>query len=308
MDKPFRTVREQMGLLESRGVKLDEGTLGVLEREGYYSVVNGYKEPFLDRLETQRANDDRFAFGTTFAYIYRLFLFDRDLRLTMFRYFSQAEASLKTVCAYHFAARHPEDVEAYLKRENYTLSQSYDRRVELLINDLKKIVHKSPYEDGSFKREYIKHYVMRHDGVPLWVLTNFLTLGQAFKFYEFQCESLQNEIARAFSNLYQESYDETIRVSPKMLRISYDHIKDFRNICAHDERLYCARVSPSRDTRFVALMSDLRIVLTKPEYTRMQHEVSKLIHGLMEDVNPRVTARVVEAMGIRNIGQTAIAS
>ena len=41
MDKPFKTVEEQVALLESRGMATDSNTPDILLREGYYSVVNG---------------------------------------------------------------------------------------------------------------------------------------------------------------------------------------------------------------------------------------------------------------------------
>lgn len=48
MDKPFLTLDEQVNRLKSRGLLVDTRTRWILEREGYYSVVNGYKWPFLD--------------------------------------------------------------------------------------------------------------------------------------------------------------------------------------------------------------------------------------------------------------------
>lgn len=55
MQKPFKTIDEQVGILSSRGLATDERTAGVLEREGYYCVVNGYKGPFIDHEATSRA-------------------------------------------------------------------------------------------------------------------------------------------------------------------------------------------------------------------------------------------------------------
>lgn len=49
MDKPFKSVAEQIAILESRGLECDNDTRLVLEREGYYPVVNGYKDLFLDQ-------------------------------------------------------------------------------------------------------------------------------------------------------------------------------------------------------------------------------------------------------------------
>ena len=49
MNKPFLTIEEQVDLLERRGVSTNDETSATLMREGYYSIVNGYKAPFLDR-------------------------------------------------------------------------------------------------------------------------------------------------------------------------------------------------------------------------------------------------------------------
>ena len=81
MDKPFKTIEEKVELLEARGVATDDGTPEVLLREGYYSVVNGYKAPFIDKEKTESAKDDRYLPGTSFADIYALFMFDRELRM-----------------------------------------------------------------------------------------------------------------------------------------------------------------------------------------------------------------------------------
>lgn len=81
MDKPFKTIEEQVELLEARGVTTDDDTPEVLLREGYYSVVNGYKAPFIDKEKTESAKDDRYLPGTSFADIYALFMFDRELRM-----------------------------------------------------------------------------------------------------------------------------------------------------------------------------------------------------------------------------------
>ena len=51
---------------------------------------------------------------------------------------------------------------------------------------------------------------------------NYLMLGQAFKFYEFQPESMRNSIAKSFSDLYSETHEVDKRISPRRLRLAYD--------------------------------------------------------------------------------------
>ncbi|ERI04236.1 hypothetical protein HMPREF9069_01627 [Atopobium sp. oral taxon 810 str. F0209] len=169
-------------------------------------------------------------------------------------------------------------------------------------------MHKYPYENYSFKRDYIQHYVRDHDEVPFWVLTNFLMLGQIFKFYDFQPESMRNAIAANFSSLYNESHIDTKKISPRRLRLAYDHIKDFRNICAHDERLYCARVSPSKSIKFVDMLNDLELVLSRDEFAKAQNDILNLISELMKDIGQSRTTNVLKSMGIQSISSTLMPS
>ncbi len=80
--------------------------------------------------------------GTRLDDLYRVFEFDRDLRLVMFRYFSMAEAVLKTVCSYDFTQVHVSEKEPYLDRRNYRSDRGYPERVDRLIRDFKSALGK----------------------------------------------------------------------------------------------------------------------------------------------------------------------
>ena len=61
MDKPFRTHDELICIMNARGLKTDNRTKFILEREGYYAVVNGYKDLFIDSDAKQSAKgEDRY--------------------------------------------------------------------------------------------------------------------------------------------------------------------------------------------------------------------------------------------------------
>lgn len=119
MDKPFKTIDEQIGILESRGLACDPETKEILSRESYYAIVNGYKQPFLAPDFKAGLAPERFVPGTTFEQLYCLYRFDRALRSVMMRHFAEAEAVLKTTCSYCFSEHHREDPEAYLEPSSY---------------------------------------------------------------------------------------------------------------------------------------------------------------------------------------------
>lgn len=299
MDKPFKSIDEQIAILESRGLECDNNTRLVLEREGYYPVINGYKDLFLD----QRGDSchELFVKGTKFSDIYRLFEFDRTLRLLMFEYFNKAEAVLKTVCSYRFAMAHKDSPEAYLDRDSYRADAGYRKKIDTLIGDFEKVLCRSKKWNSDYKRDYIRHYENNHDNTPVWILMNYLMLGQAFKFFEFQPESMRNSIAKSFSDLYFETHEVHKRISPRRLRLAYDHIKDFRNICAHDERLFCARVSPSHDVNLVGVLSDLELVLTEDDYKILRRNILLDALKLSDELSNDASAKVLFAMGVNDL-------
>lgn len=96
--KPYRSVDEQLRILRSRGMAVDAGAGHVLRREGYYPIVNGYKDLFLDRKACLTAGDDRYGTGARFDDLYALFLFDRELRELLFSAITRAEAALTRTC------------------------------------------------------------------------------------------------------------------------------------------------------------------------------------------------------------------
>lgn len=286
LSKPFKTIDEQIELLNSRGLQTDDATRGILEREGYYPVINGYKDLFLDNDASRSAGSDVYRSDASFDDIHRLFVFDRDLRATFMRYFAMAEAALKTVCAYQFTSRHPSEKNPYMNLENYSSKARCDKMAGKLISDFAKAIGKDSKHREWQRKPYLKHYIEDHDGeVPLWVLMNFATLSQAFKFYCFMDESMQNSIAKVFSGLYRDSYGKSKKIYPRDLRLAYDHIKDFRNICAHDERLYCARVSKSADTPIARVIEDLGLVLPKERYEELNNEVERLVKTVIDEID-----------------------
>lgn len=302
MDKPFKTIDEQIKILESRGMKVDESARDILLREGYYSVINGYKDLFIDKEQTGKAGEDRYKVGTTFDEVYRLFEFDRNLRLIMFRYFSIAEATLKTACAYNFSELHTGEKEAYLNTANYRNDAKYRKEIDRLISDFETALDRNPKKHPR-KKAYLDHYKKNHDEVPLWVLLRYMTLGQTFKFFDFQKESMRNAIAKSFSALYAQNHDKPVRIYDRNIRLVFDHIKDFRNICAHDERLYCAKVSPSRSVSVSDVISDLGLVLPKSENTRMIREVVSLLFETSDNLRTTNITSLMSSMGIVSIDE-----
>jgi abortive infection bacteriophage resistance protein len=300
MDKPFKTYDELMGILSSRGLVLGARTEYLLEREGYYPVVNGYKDPFLSK-----GHSDQYLEGTRFSEIYTLFVMDRHLRVVLFRYITLAEATLKSLSTYQFCERHQDDNEAYLRVDSYRSDRRYPGYVRKYVEELNRIIGRDPEKRPKYMRPYLKHYVDSHDNVPLWVLMNNLSLGQAFRFYDFQPESLRFDIAQRFQSLYDETHHGHRRITHAKLTKAYDHIKDFRNICAHDERLYCARVDKSQSTYFKDVVDDLQMVLSNDQYKSLCADITEQLIKASSDLHVIGLENVLPMMGYSSMDELA---
>ena len=249
--KPFKSIEEQVELLQSRGVKIDSTTAGILMREGYYSVVNGYKGPFIDEERTKEAGEDRYRPGTSFDDIYGVFAFDRDLRELTFHHLLRIEALLRTVSCYTFAERHPE-CSSYLDRGSFATQKEY--RELGLSNYARNMTRLQATFNNALenpRNEAVEHYLHEYGEVPIWVLANTLSFGAIEHFFNLMSREDQNLICRRIVQMT----DSPGHLAPISARRAIDVLVKFRNICAHDERLYCARVDKRNPVDYFGCVS-----------------------------------------------------
>jgi len=53
LEKVFKTLEEQVDLLKNRGLKVEQSDKKILEIENYYNVINGYKDLFLKKKNSE---------------------------------------------------------------------------------------------------------------------------------------------------------------------------------------------------------------------------------------------------------------
>ena len=303
MAKEFKTFEQLVELMESRGITTDEQTIPTLKRESYYAIINGYKDPFLDKMGMQRSAEDIYIPGTTFRQIYNLFMFDRQLRQTMFSYLTASEAALKNAVVYAFCERHPKPSE-YLERSNYVDSKNMlvpktyrgNKSEEYAINmaNLMRILN-GKLTNTKRMRPFVKHYLNCYGSVPLWVLQNDLTFGNIAHFYQLQTRNVQNAACKTIG----EIAGRNARLTPHDLLRVFDVLVGFRNICAHDERLYCATV---KGARFVDLIRYMNRILPQADMKRLMNDLGFLVHGNTRNIDAHVLLHVTSAMGVKSTG------
>ena len=249
-DKSYKSYRQQLNILRSRGMVIGKGSQGsrvmrILERENYYNVINGYKELFLASKATATA-DEVYKAGTTFDEVYALYNFDRDLRNIYLKYLLKIENTFKTVIAHEFSAKYGHD--NYLKIENF--DNSAERNISSsikLIGDIQQEIARQM----SKHHQVVTHYMTEHGYIPLWVLVNVLTFGKIEKFYKNMKPADKTAVAKQF-NLQPDELAKFMH----MLALA-------RNKCAHDERFFDIKFKERIRTKSIKNFSVLGIVRAK---------------------------------------------
>lgn len=262
--KPFKTIDEQIDILRSRGMIVDDSARDILLAENYYCVINGYKEMFIDDAASQFAADERYISGTRFDDVYALFLFDRALREKTFHYLIRAEAIVKTVSVYTFCEEHPEP-DSFLIRDNYTRREDYMPGRHLLGKDLSyflDLLDQRAYRQEKC-RDSIAYYREKHGSVPLWVLSNDLTFGNVSYFFNLLPRKMQNRICKRIVAL--RGSDDGLQLTPKAMRLALRTLVEFRNKCAHDERLFCEKVGPTKEDSYMDMVKKLSLILPEKD-------------------------------------------
>lgn len=284
MHKKYIDVDSQIELLESRGMSCDAKTAGRLMREGYYAIVNGYGKPFLDDHASLMAHEDRYVAGTEFAHVHALFSFDRTLRVLTFRELMRVEATIRAVAASAFLESHqgPEDyldAECYSTPRHYLLGeQAYERNLRRTIDTMSRLAHEHEEDDREDAR--LAHYRDNYDYMPLWVLFSDFSFGNLFHFVALMrrneqlvvCERLGEALGRAGGDrkLTRQALVEDMSAQVEV-----------RNMCAHGERLYDARVGMHDEMTYAQFARMLQRYLVPSEWERYSNDLVRLVDSYL---------------------------
>lgn len=249
-EKKYKSYRQQLNTLRARGMVIGKGSQGsrvmrILERENYYNVINGYKEPFLASKATATA-DEVYKTGTTFDEVYALYNFDRELRNIYLKFLLKIENTFKTVIAHEFSAKYGHD--NYLKIDNFNISGERNISSAIkLIGDIQQEIARQM----SKHHQAVTHYMTEHGYIPLWVLVNVLTFGKIENFYKNMKPADRTVVAKQFS-----LHPDELAKFMHMLALA-------RNKCAHDERFFDIKFKERIHTKSIKNFSVLGIVRAK---------------------------------------------
>lgn len=211
-DKEFKTIEQQIDILESRGLQVPDKQLAgdFLHRNNYYRV-SGYSLTL--------RNHDVFAPSATFQNIIDIYEFDYNLRHILLKYIELIEVTVKSVYSYEFTKVH--GATGHLDSGNFTdaaIHADIMQKAETQKNS------RLPHE------AYLKHFVNElHQDIPLWAFVDLLTISNISFLYKISEQPIKAEVAKALG--LKARGDEVLE---KFMH----HMTIIRNLCAHGSRLY----------------------------------------------------------------------
>ena len=216
--KPFLNYEEQIrNLIERKGMVITDREFAAskLEDISYFALIDGYKNLFYNPM-TRKYKE-----GTTFEDIVALYEFDEKLRALIFQYLCHFEQKMRSLISYHFCDTYSEKQEDYLDAAHYDNSRANKKKITGLIAILDREAKKNT------DHAYVVYQRKTYGNVPMWVIMKTLTFGQMSKMYSFLTTSMKTKISIHFEHVSEKELIQYMKV-----------LTLYRNVCAHNERLF----------------------------------------------------------------------
>jgi abortive infection bacteriophage resistance protein len=233
--KPFLTIPQQIALLQSRGMKIDQPQQAedCLQRVGYYRL-SAYWYPFRQSRpdpsrRTKRIVEDDFQAGTTFTAVFDLYVFDKKLRLLMLDALERIEIAIRTDVALLLGARaptaHHEPAELHSRFTTKTWPRGNGRHTTDHQEWLRKLTEVEKRSSADFVEHFRKKYPSSR--MPIWISTELWDFGMLSWFVGGMMSNDQIALASRYN------------IPRGDLLVSWLRMLNFiRNICAHHARLW----------------------------------------------------------------------
>ena len=304
-DKKFLTYNQQIKHLRDQKLIICSGVEDkkILCKSGYFNLINGYKMPFT----CGKNPDDTYKYikGTSISHFYALKEFDDDLRYLLFKYLSKVEEEIRAFAAYKFDEVNKKSGAAWFE------IQAYDPNCD--VSTIVALISKAYAEISRSKQMYVKFHLDSHKLIPTWVLLKIIRLATFIDFIRHSKDGVRQSLCDLYSIKNARGYNDY-----SLLINSLHWIRDIRNMCAHNERIYsCVRKNgrikesylytlPSTyrnesDQKIFDLLIYLKYYLSPHDYGILINEVKRLLTELNGKLHPNAYDNVRASIGVKNV-------
>lgn len=234
-DKPFKTYDEQIKLLKSRGLIIEdyEFALHALNTISYYDLINRYQRYFMP-------DGEKFIDNTRIELLYSFSLFDKSIQSFILKYSMFIENIFKTKLAYTLAKDFGASESEYLSAAKYR--QSYQNPNGTLTFNSIFWECKKTILDPKITNNPTLYYYKKHNHVPPWILLKNLSFSNAINLFKLLKDTQRDIIVNELIP------NEQIALSDKINFVfcSLEAIRLFRNFAAHNLDFTALRTDETR--------------------------------------------------------------
>ena len=306
MSKPYLTVSQQIQhLINKKSLIVTDVAYAEqkLTDIGYCSLIGGYKTPFINSMTR------KYTSNTTFEDVFCLYQFDKGLRMLTFEYLNAVEEKIGQLISDAFCNHYGEKQSSYLDPHNYLPGPGNNSKVAGLIRILSHIANQDTDHD------YIIHQRQKYGDVPLWETRKALTFGQLSKMYSVLQIQQKTYIANHYTN-----------ISVSNLTSFLSALTFFRNVSAHNERLYSFKVKqhdfpdtrlhkklkiPQKGVQYIMGKSDyfgvviaLRYLLPSKDFLVFKRRLKSLFNSYSHSSQRLSQTDLLSLMGMPNNWET----
>lgn len=312
--KPFNSIPEQLEKITNRGmtVESEHHASAFLLRKNYYNTVNIYGKFFLKQIQS-----DQYIPGSKLDEIESLYYFDKEIRSVTFKKLMECEANIKSTIAHIFCEKYP-DPDSYLRQSNFRTDNVSKGTFNHFKNDVvAKIVSKYYKPTDPKVNNSISHHMINYNHVPLWVLTNYLTMGNISNFYSILELELQVAISKSFRDSLVISYKRNVSLNTVEFQSFIIGITELRNKIAHDNCIINFtlseslkynpfvhvpnRINPSEHrTSFYDTYLVMQMFVSKDNFAKLTNTIRKRMNHLEHKLSSIPLNNVLSSLGFPN--------
>lgn len=314
-NKKYLSIDEQIVLLKSKKLlfKSEKKAKEILNRIGYYKLINAYKIPFMKYEDETHVYMDNIYFED----IYNLYMFDRELKAIVFESSTSIEINFKACISDVISNKYGIKEKDYLKKENFSLDTGVEN--EYTFRNMQTHINNEIKKQLDNEQPAIKWYDEQYGYFPFWVVVNILTIGSISRIYGKMKEEDQIIVAKNY------------KLPKEYISAYIKHINLIRNICAHNDVLYRYKSINSIPQKiknvkekyidlgiqinhktgrfnigtndFLASIIIFKLMLSKEDYNNFKTRLKGALHKLEKKLSSENYDIVLNEMGLINEGE-----
>lgn len=206
-------------------VENENHTIAALKNHSYYSLINGYKNHFLESGKT-----DTMIHNTSFNDFTSIYYLYSDVSSLIFKYILYIEKSLRSRLSHIIAREFGVYPQEYLDRKNY---KDYKNLRVSTLKDVQEVI-------DNCKTNSVTHYFKENKkNIPPWIVVQDASFFTVISWSNILPKNLKEELLHDYyvnSNLYKEHQEQ-------YFHHSFHFLREYRNLAAHGKRDFKEKIN-----------------------------------------------------------------